>query len=201
MTEQFQTMPNPGQPEGKHRVIVVYATTFGATERVAEQVASRLHHQLGQDVPCRDIAYLDLSVVPDYDLVVLGLATWNIGQLPFDIETRLDELASLDLTGRFIAMFGTGDALGYPDTFLDALHLVYEALQPTGVTLVGSWPVDGYRFTASLAQHGEEFIGLGLDEDNESELTEARINAWIPKMLTEYYRAARNVRFKAPAAG
>lgn len=195
-------VPTPTTSTGPVRVMVLYATMFGATELVAEQVAAELRSQLEQDdVPCRDVAYLDLTALAGFDLLVLGLCTWNIGQLPSDLETRLPELAALDLSGKLLALFGTGDAVGYPDTFLDALDIVDEALQPTGATRVGSWPVRGYTFTASLAQRGDEFLGLGIDEDNERELTEERVKGWVAKLLSEYHEAAAAMQLDTAAAG
>lgn len=167
---------------------------FGATELVAEQVAAALSHELGVEVPCRDLAYLDLAVLKDRDLLVLGLCTWNIGQLPSDLELRLPELAALDLNGKLLAMFGTGDAVGYPDTYLDALETVDDALLPTGVERIGEWPVAGYSFVASRAQRGDKFLGLGVDEDNEPELTAERVQAWVAKVAADYARTAPAVR-------
>lgn len=167
---------------------------FGATEMVAEQVANALHHELGTEVPCRDIGYLDLATLEAYDLLVLGLCTWNIGQLPSDLDLRLPELAELDLHGKLLAMFGTGDAVGYPDTFLDALELVDDALLTTGVERIGEWPVAGYSFLESRAQRGDKFLGLGIDEDNEPELTQERVTAWVKHVLAEYEETAPTVR-------
>lgn len=195
------TMPNPPHPSGPVRVIVVYSTMFGATELVAEQVAAEFSRHLGHSVPCRDVAYLDLAVLANFDLIVLGLSTWNIGQLPSDLDTRLPELASLDMHGKLLALFGTGDAVGYPDTYLDALEIVDDALLTTGAERIGAWPVEGYSFVASRAQRANEFLGLGIDEDNEPELTEARVTSWVAKVLTEYYETAPRVRPYAAAAG
>ena len=189
----------PQRPEGPRREygprpIVLYATMFGATELVAEQVALALSHELGVDVPCRDLAYLDFGVLAKHDLLVLGLSTWNIGQLPSDMELRLPELAALDLHGKLLAFFGTGDAVGYPDTYLDALDIVDDALIATGIERIGDWPVSGYSFVESRAQRRETFIGLGVDEDNEPELTEERVSAWVRKVLADYSETAPRVK-------
>ena len=47
-----------------------------------------------------------------------------------------------------------------------------------GGVLVGRWPTDGYDFDASLALDGDEFLGLGLDNDNQEEDTEERLIIW-----------------------
>lgn len=169
---------------------------FGATELVAEQVAASLSRQLGVEVPCRDVAWFDLAELAKHDLIVLGLCTWNIGQLPSDLASRLPELAALDLHGKLLALFGTGDSVGYPDTFLDALELVDDALLTTGVERIGDWPVQGYDFIESRAQRGDMFLGLGVDEDNEPELTQGRVDAWAKKVADDYVRVAPSVRLQ-----
>ncbi len=186
--------PLPRNESPGPRPIVLYATMFGATELVAEQVAATLHQELATEVPCRDLAYFDLGALEDHDLIFLGLSTWNIGQLPSDMELRLPELAALDLHGKLLALFGTGDAVGYPDTYLDALALVDDALLTTGVERIGDWPTAGYSFEESLARRGDMFIGLGVDEDNEPELTGERVTGWVRKVLAEYAEVAPKLR-------
>lgn len=172
----------PGVPP---KVFVVYATMFGATEQVAETVARSLANEFGVDVPCRDAAWLDFAELQCADLIVVGSSTWNVGQLPCDWELRLEDLAALDLRGKFVALFGTGDRRGYPDTYLDALATIALALEPTGCTLVGAWSTAGYVFTASLAVRGDHFLGLALDEDNDPDLTHARVAAWCAQLASE----------------
>ncbi len=168
--------------------MVVYSTMFGATEEVAEKVAKELAAELGTDVPWRDAGWLDFAELPEQDLLVIGSCTWNIGQLPTDWDLRLPELAALDLRGKLVALFGTGDARGYPDTFLDALDAVAKAAEAAGATLIGAWPTAGYRFTASLAQRGDAFLGLALDQDNDADLTDARVGAWCAQVAAEAAR-------------
>lgn len=173
------------------RAVVVYATLFGTTERVAETVAAELTALLDEPVPALDLAHLDPSDLLGRELVVVGTPTWNVGQLPPDLEARLPELAGLDLRRSALALFGTGDQAGYPDTFLDAVGIVADALEPTGARLVGRWPAAGYRFEASLALRGGELLGLGVDEDNEPELTARRIAVWAERVAVEAGLAIR----------
>ena len=176
------------------RAIVLYATMFGATEAVAERVAELLSAELGYQVPCRDVAWYELAQLSKYDLLVIGSSTWNIGQLPSDLELHLPDLAELDLHGKLLALFGTGDQVGYPDTYLDALEIIADALELTGVELIGQWPTDGYDFIDSRALKDGELLGLGVDEDNEPELTAERVAAWVKKVLADYRRTAPLVR-------
>jgi flavodoxin len=48
------------------------------------------------------------------------VSTWGIGDLQQDWDTRINLLAPVDFSGKKVAFFGLGDAMGYPDSFLDA---------------------------------------------------------------------------------
>lgn len=183
---------------GRHAV-VVYSTLFGTTARVAELVAAELRALLGGRVPTLDVAYVDPAELAGYDLVVLGACTWNVGQLPPDLELRLPQLEALDLRGKALALFGTGDQAGYPDTFVDAIGIVADRLEATGARLVGRWPAADYGFSASLALRGGELLGLAVDEDNEPELTKARIVEWVDQVLSELRCGVDDNRRRASA--
>ncbi len=55
-----------------------------------------------------------------------------------------------------------------------------------GGKLIGRWPTEGYEFDNSLALDGDEFLGLGLDNDNEEELTEERLIIWAELIRDEF---------------
>lgn len=172
--------------DGGPRAVVAYATLFGATQYVAELVAEALGRAGGQQVEVLDLAYADVAKLAAYDLVVLGACTWNVGQLPPDLESNLDALSALELTGKHVAFFGTGDQVGYPDTFVDAIGVMAETMRATGAKLVGRWPADGYDIIASRALvGGEELLGLAIDEDNEPDLTAPRVAAWTAQVASE----------------
>jgi flavodoxin I len=48
--------------------------------------------------------------------------------------------------------------------------------------MIGSWPNEGYEFSASAALEGERFIGLVLDQDNQFDQTEARLASWLEEI-------------------
>ena len=80
--------------------------------------------------------------------------------------------------GRTVALFGCGDSESYPDTFVGGMGELYQAVVGAGAHVVGAVPVDGYTFDASDAVVDGHFVGLALDEVNESDKTDARIDAW-----------------------
>ena len=122
-----------------------------------------------------------------HDILILGNSTWNIGDIQFNWEDKLEEIAAQDYTGIKVAMFGLGDAAGYPDTFVDGLGILWGCMKDKGAALVGLWPTEGYDFDDSkgLTEDRENFLGLVLDEDNESMLTEERISEWVAQIRNE----------------
>ena len=93
----------------------------------------------------------------------------------------------MDFKGIRAAFFGCGDQVGYPDNFLDAIGYLAKPFIENGGELVGRWPIEGYEFDVSEAQDGEEFLGLGLDNDNEEELTEERLIIWAELIRDELF--------------
>jgi flavodoxin I len=45
--------------------------------------------------------------------------------------------------------------------------------------MIGRMPTDGYTFDDSAAVENGDFIGLALDEVNEDNLTDERIDQWV----------------------
>ncbi|HAS51747.1 MAG TPA: hypothetical protein DCS21_08410, partial [Gammaproteobacteria bacterium] len=50
---------------------------------------------------------------------------------------------------------------------------------------IGSWPIDGYEFEKSKALRDGEFVGLVLDQDNQADLTDERIEEWLEQVKPE----------------
>jgi flavodoxin I len=94
-----------------------------------------------------------------------------------------------------VALFGLGDQRGYPDNFASGLRPLYDALRARGATMIGSWPNEGYEFSASLALEGDRFVGLVLDQDNQFDQTDARLATWLeeikPHLLWRWRVACR----------
>lgn len=59
---------------------------------------------------------------------------------------------------------------------------LYEAAKAAGADMIGAVSTDGYTFDDSTAVADGKFVGLALDEDNESHLTDTRIAAWVAEI-------------------
>jgi flavodoxin I len=169
---------------------IFYGSTNGDSARAAAEIC-----RLCEDDPalqgwarCEtvDIAEYELAEMLDFDLILLGTPTWNVGQLQKDWQAVFDEFDALDLSGKTVALFGMGDQVGYPDTFVDAIFFVADKAMERGARLIGRTSPAGYAFTGSWALVDGVFLGLPLDEINQPELTEPRLRAWLAQVRREY---------------
>jgi flavodoxin I len=51
----------------------------------------------------------DAEVLLQYDGILLGSYTWGDGELPFEAEDFYDQFDDLDLNGKVVGCFGSGD--------------------------------------------------------------------------------------------
>ncbi|MDR2475559.1 MAG: flavodoxin [Bacteroidales bacterium] len=163
------------------KIGIFYGSSGGNTQQVAQRIAKKLNVGAGDIYDVGKSSASDLSI---YDFLLFGTSTWGLGDLQDDWEDFITTVASADLTGKKIALFGCGDSLSYPDTFCDAIGKIYhEVKDKTSVT--GFSATDGYSFDSSEAVVNNQFVGLVLDEDNESNLTESRIEVWTAQLKQE----------------
>lgn len=100
------------------RVAIFYGSSTCYTEIVAERIQSKL----GLDAAhVHNVAFCDIEQMQNYDLLFLGIPTWDYGELQEDWDEVWDQLESLDLQHQTCAIFGLGDQVGYPDWFQDAM--------------------------------------------------------------------------------
>ncbi|MCD8165820.1 MAG: flavodoxin FldA [Bacteroides sp.] len=164
------------------RTGVFYGSTTGATEEVAGKIASRLGVDEGDVV---DVANLTEDIVAQYEVLILGSSTWGDGDLQDDWYTGLVILRGMDLSGKKVALFGCGDSESYPNQFVDAIGILYEGLQDTGCTFFGAVDTKDYPFSDSKAVVNGKFVGLPVDEINELEKTDERIDRWVASLKEE----------------
>ena len=62
---------------------------------------------------------------------------------------------------------------------------LYTAFQKAGGNLIGRVSGEDYIFDGSKSMIDGMFCGLPIDEDNESEKTQGRLEAWCKTLLEE----------------
>ena len=156
------------------KTLIIYGSSEGATEGVAEDLEKLLPD--ATSVAAQDA---EESMLDGVEMLIFGASTLGLGDLQDDMVDFLDEFKNWDVNVSVGAVFGLGDAAGYEDSFVDGIADMAEALKSKGVTIKGQWPIEGYEFSESRGQEGDHFLGLAIDEDNESDLTEERLEAWV----------------------
>lgn len=156
---------------------IFYASSTGNTEEVANQIGSKL-----DGFELIDIADSGVDKMNECDSIIIGVSTWGEGDLQDDWEDCLEDVQSVDFSSKKVALFGLGDQDGYPDEFVDALGIMHEEVSSKGANIVGHTSTDGYEFDESKANVDGKFIGLVIDEDNQSELTDERIENWCEEI-------------------
>jgi flavodoxin I len=156
--------------------IVIYGSSTGTCEAIAEKIASKLG--------CEAVYVQDITadIITNHQNLILGTSTWGAGELQDDWYDGLKVLQSADLTGKVIALFGCGDCESYGDTFVGGLGELYDGIKQSGARIVGSVSTDGYTFDDSAAVVDGKFVGLPLDDVNEDNMTDGRIDAWIAQI-------------------
>ena len=166
------------------KIGLFYGSTTGKTESAAEMIQAELG---GADVvTLHEIADVEGDDFGQYECIIIGCPTWDIGELQADWQGYYDELDDVDFSGKKVAYFGTGDQMGYAENFQDAMGMLEEKISSLGGKTVGHWSTDGYEHEASKADKGGKFVGLALDDDNQSELTEPRIKEWVGQLKTAF---------------
>ncbi len=156
-----------------------------------ETCARKIYERLGEgNTEMHSIDEINQVDLDQYDFLILGGSTvgadvWekaDDNNLWFDLFTRFDEAT---MKGKPVALFGLGDQVLYPDNFVDGMQIMKKELDRAGAHLVGRWPTEGYDFTGSESVEDNKFVGLALDEDQQGELTDARIDRWTDQIRKE----------------
>ena len=180
------------------KVGILFGTDTGNTEAMAEKINDNLT-ALGCDCMTSNIIDLTVDWFEPFDLIIMGIPTWDFGGIQEDWENWEELLPLLPLHGKVVALYGMGDQLGYGDYFVDAMGWLYEKLQATGAQFIGRWSTAGYDFEASLAVNKDKsyFCGLAIDDDQQFDLTDERIANWITQLQQEYATIDRDAENNA----
>lgn len=168
------------------KIGLFYGSTDGHTTEMATRILDEFQSRELAVVETYDVAEFYLDEMLAYDYLILGIPTWDTGQLQRDWEEVFDEFDALDLSGKMVAVFGLGDQHDYANTFVDAIFFVADKVRERGATLVGTWPTLGYDYERSWAIENDHFLGLVLDEVNQPEQSDLRIRVWVQQLAVEF---------------
>jgi flavodoxin I len=139
------------------KVLLVYASMSGNTEEMADLIDQGLQKE-GIEVDKNEILDVSASDMEEYDSIILGAYTWGEGELPDEFEDFYDDMATMDLTGKTFAVFGSGDT-SY-DIFCGAVDLIEAMVAEKG----GKLTLEGLK--VELNPEGDDHdrcIQFGID--------------------------------------
>ncbi|MEM9681261.1 MAG: flavodoxin [Bacteroidota bacterium] len=165
-------------------ITLIYGSDTGMTEEVTQTIVDRMEWA---EVNVKEVHAVTKEDFLMNNILILGLSTWYDGDLQSDWEDYFDEFKTINFTGKTVAIYGLGDQYGYHEYFIDGVGILAKVILENGGSIIGYWPSADYDFTVSKAKiDGEDlFYGLALDEDNEPELTNKRIEQWVAQLKME----------------
>ena len=168
------------------KIGLFWGSTSGNTEMASEFIKEYL--ELNDfKVESLDISEHDIEEMGNYDNIIIGCPTWNIGELQDDWDSMFTKYKSINFSGKIGAFFGCGDQVGYSFNFLDAIGILYDPFIENGGTVIGECDIDNYEFDDSKALRDGRLVGLGLDYDNNSDDDcELAMIAWLDEIMEEF---------------
>lgn len=168
------------------KVGLFFGSNTGNTEAVAYQIQEAFNQMAPDAVAVHNIGASSPADILQYEYLIFGIPTWNTGELQDDWDAFLHNFKEMDMKGKKVAIFGLGDQNGYGFNFLDAVGILADEVMLAGGAVYGLWSTDKYEFNESKAKIEEFFLGLGIDQEGQSDMTPARIQAWVKDVKVEF---------------
>lgn len=165
---------------------------FGPQKGSVHRVADKIKNTIGEEkVELISVNEANASDLSRFDKIIFGISTvgketWDSEYSNTDWSKFFPQAASADYTGKTVAIFGLGDHITYPAHFVNAMGMLAKELIKQNASIVGQVATDDYEFKESEAIIDGKFIGLPIDEDFESELTDQRIANWISQIKPHF---------------
>ena len=164
---------------------LIYGSDTGNTEHVIDNILLTELENKGFEI---NVTCVNEVTEEDWNhnKFILGIPTWYDGELQSDWEDYFDTFKEIDFTDKTVAIFGLGDQIGYEEWFCDGIGILAEVVLKNGGEIFGYWNNEGYDFNLSkgLAPNNM-FYGLVIDEDNQYEQTDIRIEKWVEQIKKE----------------
>ena len=164
-------------------IAIVYSFNSVKSAKIASKIADHFNNFSVVKINvenCKGEEFLQ------YDGYILSVPTWFDGELPNYWDEILPALGKLKLQKTKIALYGLGDQKNYPENFCDAVGILGHFFEQLGAKIVGYTANEGYSFESSKALKYNVLTGLLLDQENQSKLTDERIQKWVEQLQLEF---------------
>ncbi|XBC38474.1 MAG: flavodoxin FldA [Buchnera aphidicola (Melaphis rhois)] len=160
---------------------------FGSDTGNTEMIAKYIQKYMGNNIATlHDISNSKKKDMEQYNVIILGTSTWYYGELQCDWDDFLPVLKTIDFCNKTIALFGCGDQEDYSEYFCDGIGILFNTIKKSHVNFIGKWPNNDYFFEHSKALYNkQEFLGLAIDEDRQSNKSKERVIKWTNQLKKE----------------
>lgn len=165
------------------KIGLFYSIKGTRTKQVAEEIKKSFGKADIELVPVEEAWDKDFE---KYNNIILGAATWFDGELPSHWDELMPEIVDLKLKDKKVAIFGLGDQVNYSENFVDSIGILANAFEKAGAKIVGITSTNGYNYERSKAVRDGNFLGLAIDETNQSDKTKERIKKWVAQLEKEF---------------
>lgn len=170
------------------KVALIYSPKGGSVEKVSKIIYGKF---MPDQIVRMAASEVDKQVLIDSDFWLVGGSTagshvWEDADDDNMWHAFFSLLDSIDMKSKKVAFFGLGDQILYPHHYVDGLGTFQEEFSARNANIVGKWPDKGYEYSDSEGIDGDMFFGLALDEDNQTNLTESRIDKWLKEIKKEF---------------
>jgi len=166
---------------------LLYGSSTGNTEAIADFISE------ATGIDAEDIADAENDAITAETSLIVGAPTWHTGADDQRSGTGWDDwlyenLGDIDMSGKKVAIFGCGDQASYAEYYCDAAEELHSKFTEAGAKVYGLTSTEGYDHDESKAEIEEgKFCGLMCDQDNQDDLTEDRVKAWVAQLTAEEF--------------
>ena len=168
---------------------LIYGSDTGNTEDVANMVVDLLMAGEGRYITnIVNVEDIEPEDWKSHKYYILGIPTWYDGELQSDWEDYFEEFKTIDFTGKTVALFGLGDQYTYATWFCDGVGILAKVIIENGGKVIGYTEKDSsydFETTPKVLLDNNTLYGLCIDQDNQEQLTNDRVNKWVEKVKKE----------------
>ncbi len=169
-----------------YNIGIFFGSNTGNTKKVAYKIKNKISNFFFVNI--LDISNVSKNDFLNYDIFILGTSTWYYGKLQYDWNIFFDSFKKINFYNKIVSFFGCGNQKEYSNCFCNGLYKLYNVVYKKNAKIIGYWPSINYNFNYSKSLLNKNyFIGLIIDEYNQSNLTDKRIYIWVSKLILDIY--------------
>lgn len=164
------------------KIGIFYGTTSGMTQGIVDELEFYLKNHEYYVFNVKD----GIEDINNYSNLIFISPTYGVGELQKDWENVFNAFKKIDFKNKVIGIVSLGNQLAFGESFAESMRIIYDVVSENNGKIVGFTSPEGYLFKESKAVINEKFVGLAIDEHNDSDITPERISNWINSIKKDF---------------